>query len=548
MHNSDVKIRTKIIVIITVYAILTLFVGGIGSNQLLFIGNELNRISSQFFPVSITIDSIKNAETEAGFQYTLYYKLESIKDYDPAEKKEIRKRFFEAHKRFEFELQESVEILQDTIDATRVKDEQQDLLQISLQLEHLQLLQQQLLKEQTEVISDLRSKKLTPAELNKKTDQVKSRRQELLNKLESLQESIKTYILSISEDTRKNQQITLWIAGIFLTTIILVSVVFAFLVTTLITNPIESLTKTIIEVEKERDFTKRVHINNKDEIGHIADAMNRLMQSIQITINQFGNNAELLNASSIDLSASTRQIDSKAQIINETLEETSSNLQETSNAMNRQAITMKEFSGRIQQMKTQASNTTEMAERGTVTMKLTKGAMEKITDSSREIANIIDDITEISQQTNSLALNAAIEASKAGTAGKGFAVVAAQVRSLAERSNHYTVKSRDLIEVSRLNVDEGSKVVQETEEMLDNMITNISEISDQVKYISDIMYEQEAIATKTSTTTERITAATKENALAMNAFYSTIMKVDTTATSLKNMARELRDRVALFKV
>lgn len=62
-------------------------------------------------------------------------------------------------------------------------------------------------------------------------------------------------------------------------------------------------------------------------------------------------------------------------------------------------------------------------------------AIQKISNKSTEIHNIIKTIEDIAFQTNILALNASVEAARAGIAGKGFAVVADEVRDLASKSS-----------------------------------------------------------------------------------------------------------------
>jgi len=61
------------------------------------------------------------------------------------------------------------------------------------------------------------------------------------------------------------------------------------------------------------------------------------------------------------------------------------------------------------------------------------------------IGRIMNVITDIADQTNLLALNAAIEAARAGDAGRGFAVVADEVRKLAEKTMTATKEVGDAI-------------------------------------------------------------------------------------------------------
>lgn len=106
------------------------------------------------------------------------------------------------------------------------------------------------------------------------------------------------------------------------------------------------------------------------------------------------------------------------------------------------------------------------AENGNRQMERVVEAMEVITQTSNEIATIIDAIDSIASQTNLLSLNASIEAARAGEAGKGFAVVASEIGQLAKECSEAANNTRNLIGKSVLQTQDGNDIVKETAEGL----------------------------------------------------------------------------------
>jgi len=123
------------------------------------------------------------------------------------------------------------------------------------------------------------------------------------------------------------------------------------------------------------------------------------------------------------------------------------------------ATRMREVSGRASEAAEVARESLDAASRGRQAVAKTMSGMDGIRDqiqstakrikrlgeSSQEIGEIVDLISDLSEQTHVLALNAAIQAASAGEEGRGFSAVAQEVQRLAERSARATRQITALI-------------------------------------------------------------------------------------------------------
>ncbi len=113
----------------------------------------------------------------------------------------------------------------------------------------------------------------------------------------------------------------------------------------------------------------------------------------------------------------------------------------------------------------------------------TMAYMNKLTNTSKQIAGILETVTNVAKQTQLLALNASIESARAGEAGRGFRVVAEEIGKLAQDTSSAVKDVNNLItgiqdEITNLFrlVNENTKRVQDGVRLSRNIENNLEDI------------------------------------------------------------------------
>ena len=167
--------------------------------------------------------------------------------------------------------------------------------------------------------------------------------------------------------------------------------------------------------------------------------------------------------------------------------------------------------------------------------------MEHITEISKEIGNIITDIEDIASQTNLLSLNASIEAARAGEAGKGFAVVADQIGKLAADSAKSAVNTRDLIDKTLVEIENGNTITRTAADAFNQIIADMESFAEIAQNTMEKANSQAESLEQIGQGIEQLSSVVQGNAASSE---------ENTAISinLAEGAAKMHDRVNIFKL
>jgi len=268
--------------------------------------------------------------------------------------------------------------------------------------------------------------------------------------------------------------------------------------------------------------------------GSLMEAMERMRLQLGQLVSDVRNGVDSLTTASAEIAAGNMDLSSRT-------EQQAGALQVTASSMEELTATVGHSAEHARSASQLAGAAASAAALGGQTVQGVVHTMERISASSRKIADIISVIDGIAFQTNILALNAAVEAARAGEQGRGFAVVAGEVRLLAQRSAEAAKEIKTLIADSVEKVEEGNRQVAGAGSTMQEVVGSVQKVADLIQEISHAADEQSSGIAQVNGSIGDMDHSTQQNA-------ALVEQMAAAAQSLKNQAQALAQAVAVFRV
>ena len=555
---------------------------------LLFIGlisyHNLNRLKSEADSVIFTHNVLHNIEQIRG----------NIKDAETGQRGYLLtglEKYLEPYYEAVYKLEENINSLKESTSHNA---------EMQLHIEKLETLVTEKLSELEETINLLKSNGFDAAKELVITDVGKKIMGEIRIILTEMS-NIENQLLEERSARSANETQTAKNIIIMITVLaFLIVIILSIYLTRIIARPIKTISAIANRIALG-DLSQEIIINQKDEIGKLAESFKIMQKSMQekseqaqaiaegklninvnplsdedamgtafkimverlsSQINEITEGINVLASSTSEIMASVTQMASSAA-------ETATSISETTTTVEEVKQTAEVSNHKAKEVSESAIKTTEISKEGTKAISNTIVGMTRVKQQMESIANMVVSLSEqsqtvgditatvndIAEQSNLLAVNAAIESAKAGEQGKGFTVVAQEIKNLAQRSKEATTQVGGILKDIQKSVssavmatEEGGKAVEEGLKLTNISGETIKTLSESVDEASNVMIQIDASSQQQLEGMDQMVSAMENIKVSSRQAAESTQQSAESVNELKKLGDKLKELMSQYEI